>query len=467
MKTVKGLEKWSLTCIITIKAACPTHKNGGGTLKKKIISVVLSSALSLSLTVPCLTYAQADVDRQISDIQQKIKTSEAKQQRVKAQLGANKEKQHRVKQTIAKLQNDLAQTKQKIGALNREISENEGKLEKLKRDLIEAEKRIDERSALLNDRIRLLYEKGKMSYLEVLFKADSFRDFLVRFDAVRSISEQDKELLEQNRKDKQIVQTNKVKIEHTLVKLSELQEKAKEERRLLASQEKAYKVQLASLQREYEELDDISEREAEEIRQLVGQLARAKAEKEAQMRREEERKRREAEQQRTLAAAKPKIGEKEGRRNEQTLPAAKRPAPERPAPAKRPATPVVTSGFAWPVPGYGVSSPFGWRNGRMHKGIDIAGPGILGKPILAAADGEVIEARPANGYGNIVVIYHGDGLSTLYAHMPFSSIKVRRGDRVSKGQVIANVGNEGRSSGPHLHFEVLKYNTPVNPMNYY
>lgn len=426
-----------------------------------MIPVVLSGVLSLSLTVPCLTYAQADVDRQISGIQQKIKTSEAKQQRVKQQLGANKEKQHRVKRTIAKLQNDLAQTKQKIGALNSEISENEGKLEKLKRDLIEAEKRIDARSTLLNDRIRLLYEKGKMSFLEVLFKADSFRDFLVRFDAVRSISEQDKELLEQNRKDKQIVQTNKVKIEHTLVKLSELQEKAKEERRLLASQEKAYKVQLASLQREHEELDDISEREAEEIRQLVGQLARAKAEKEAQMRQEEERKRREAERERVLAAA-----AKPGR-SEQTRPAAKRPVPARSAPAKNPVAPVVTSGFAWPVPGYGVSSPFGWRNGRMHKGIDIAGPGILGKPILAAADGEVIEARPANGYGNIVVIYHGDGLSTLYAHMPFSSIKVRRGDRVSKGQVIANVGSEGRSSGPHLHFEVLKYNTPVNPMNFY
>lgn len=143
---------------------------------------------------------------------------------------------------------------------------------------------------------------------------------------------------------------------------------------------------------------------------------------------------------------------------------------ERPDPAPSIAS---AAGYIWPVPGYGVTSPFGYRKHpisglvKLHAGVDIAGPGIYGKPILAAADGKVIEARPSSGYGNIVVIYHGNGISTKYAHMEFSSIKVRAGQTVKKGQHIANVGNEGTSTNPHLHFEFLKWNRPIDPMQFY
>jgi murein DD-endopeptidase MepM/ murein hydrolase activator NlpD len=119
-----------------------------------------------------------------------------------------------------------------------------------------------------------------------------------------------------------------------------------------------------------------------------------------------------------------------------------------------------SSGFIWPVNGV-VTSGFGWRWGRMHEGIDIAAP--TGTSIRAAAAGTVIYAGYMGGYGNIVVIDHGDGLSTAYAHQ--SAIYVGSGS-VSQGTVIGAVGSTGSSTGPHLHFEVRVNGSAVDPMGY-
>nr|WP_255517841.1 MULTISPECIES: M23 family metallopeptidase [unclassified Thermoactinomyces] len=100
----------------------------------------------------------------------------------------------------------------------------------------------------------------------------------------------------------------------------------------------------------------------------------------------------------------------------------------------------------------------------MHEGMDIGAD--LGVPIRAAEAGEVIEARPSNGYGYIIVIYHGDGLATLYAHMYEQTVKVKKGDVVKRGQVIAEVGTNGDSTAPHLHFEVHVDGKTVNPAPY-
>jgi murein DD-endopeptidase MepM/ murein hydrolase activator NlpD len=119
-----------------------------------------------------------------------------------------------------------------------------------------------------------------------------------------------------------------------------------------------------------------------------------------------------------------------------------------------------SSGFIWPVNGV-VTSGFGWRWGRMHEGIDIVAP--TGTSIRAAAAGTVIYAGYMGGYGNIVIIDHGDGLSTAYAHQ--SAIYVGSGS-VSQGTVIGAVGSTGNSTGPHLHFEVRVNGSAVDPMGY-
>ena len=123
--------------------------------------------------------------------------------------------------------------------------------------------------------------------------------------------------------------------------------------------------------------------------------------------------------------------------------------------------PPSSAGFIWPTSGT-LTSGFGWRWGRMHEGIDIAAP--TGTPISAAASGTVIHAGWMGGYGNLVVIDHGNGLATAYGHQ--SSIAVGSGTYVSQGQTIGYVGSTGHSTGPHLHFEVRVNGSPVDPLGY-
>jgi len=120
-----------------------------------------------------------------------------------------------------------------------------------------------------------------------------------------------------------------------------------------------------------------------------------------------------------------------------------------------------SAGLIWPASGP-VTSPFGWRWGRMHEGIDIGA--TYGSPIRAAAAGTVIYCGWESGYGNLTAIDHGGNLATAYGHQ--SSIVVTCGQHVDQGQVIGYVGSTGHSTGPHLHFEVRVNGSPVDPMGY-
>jgi murein DD-endopeptidase MepM/ murein hydrolase activator NlpD len=122
---------------------------------------------------------------------------------------------------------------------------------------------------------------------------------------------------------------------------------------------------------------------------------------------------------------------------------------------------VSASGFVWPVAGP-VTSGFGWRWGRMHEGVDIAAP--TGAPIVASASGVVIYAGWMDGYGNLVVVDHGGGLATAYAHQ--SSIGVGVGQSVAQGQTIGYIGCTGHCFGSHLHFEVRVKGVAVDPLGY-
>jgi murein DD-endopeptidase MepM/ murein hydrolase activator NlpD len=124
--------------------------------------------------------------------------------------------------------------------------------------------------------------------------------------------------------------------------------------------------------------------------------------------------------------------------------------------------------FIWPLQGE-ISSSFGYRRGAMggsrgnfHAGIDIRAP--QGTPVRAAEDGEVVMASYFGGYGRVIILAHKNDFTTLYGHN--SELLVRPGDRVKKGEVIALSGNTGRSTGPHLHFEIRKGETPFDPLRF-
>ena len=119
--------------------------------------------------------------------------------------------------------------------------------------------------------------------------------------------------------------------------------------------------------------------------------------------------------------------------------------------------------FIWPVPSTKkISSNFGSRNGKHHDGIDI--PAVSGTHIIASAGGRVSYAGWMRGYGRVVVIKHDNGHHTVYAHN--SKNYVKKNQKVSQGEVIAKVGSSGRSTGPHLHFEIRKNNKVRNPASY-
>jgi murein DD-endopeptidase MepM/ murein hydrolase activator NlpD len=119
------------------------------------------------------------------------------------------------------------------------------------------------------------------------------------------------------------------------------------------------------------------------------------------------------------------------------------------------------AGFVWPVHGI-LTSGYGWRWGRMHEGIDLAVGN--GTPVVAAASGTVILAGWMGGYGNLVVVDHGNGIATAYGHN--TSVTVGSGQSVAQGQLIAYSGNTGHSTGPHVHFEVRVGGSPVDPLGY-
>lgn len=127
---------------------------------------------------------------------------------------------------------------------------------------------------------------------------------------------------------------------------------------------------------------------------------------------------------------------------------------------------VGTGSMIWPVPSiHGITSYYEWRWGRMHNGIDIAGGTAYGRTIVAADSGTVSYVSYSSyGYGNNLEIDHGNGLRTHYAHA--SKILVSSGQKVAKGQAIALIGSTGDSTGPHLHFEVIRSGSTVNPLSY-
>ena len=129
-----------------------------------------------------------------------------------------------------------------------------------------------------------------------------------------------------------------------------------------------------------------------------------------------------------------------------------------------------SKGLLWPAPScHYISSPYGWRSSGWHNGIDLvkSGGGALGTPVIASRSGRVeVVQRSNSGYGNMVLINHGDGYKTRYAHMVKGSISVSVGEYVDAGQTIGRVGSTGNSTGPHLHFEVIRNGETQNPKNY-
>ncbi|WP_138754036.1 murein hydrolase activator EnvC family protein [Paenibacillus sinopodophylli] len=305
-------------------------------------------------------------------------------------------------------------------------------------ELDQAEERVTTRDELLQSRMRLMYTNGFVSYMDVLLSATSFTDFIDRFDALQSILSQDRDILAEQRQEKELVALKKVEVEKQFGEMTKIYEKLEQYEAHLAKKEEEKQLMIASYNSNIQQLDGKLHQLDSKLQQIDSTL--------------EELEGISKEQEDLLMALAAKVSKLNAEKNSISNP---------------------YSGGKLGMPirdNYRVSSNFGTRvhpitgKKHTHTGIDFAAP--QGTDIYAAEDGVVLVAQSWSSYGNCVIIDHGNGLWTLYGHIRNGGIKVEKGEKVQKGQKIAEVGSTGNSTGPHLHFEVRVNQTPVNPSSY-
>ena len=315
-----------------------------------------------------------------------------------------------------------------------------------KQELAVATQHLMERQQVLDKRVRAIYIHGQLNYLQVIMGAKDFSDFANRLELLKRVVRSDYSLLQEIRQQQAAIQLKKDKLEAQRRQLASLESDALHTQQKIAEK----KAEQQEVMDEAKAQRAAAEQMEAELQASSNDIMRRIQAHEAKIRAQQEAARRQAE-----AAA----------RAARAAKAAGRKAP--PVPVYK-AMVIGTGRLSRPCGGP-VTSPFGYRIHPIfhtkiyHAGVDFGVPS--GTPIHAADSGIVIYAGSGmRGYGNVVIIDHGGGLSTLYAHN--SSLTVRAGQSVSKGQVIARAGSTGYATGPHCHFEVRRNGAPTNPMGY-
>ena len=315
-----------------------------------------------------------------------------------------------------------------IVRLNKDIAENQEKLE-------EAQVNLSENTDALRMRLREMYKRGNVNYLEVILNSKDIEELLRNNEIISSIARADRELIEFIQEQIDTIKETEETLQIDKAKVSASKAAVENERqsyqaavdaknnymKVLESNLDLYKAEFEKAQSNWDALDS-------EIARLQKEITAQKKAEEAAARR--------------ATRVHSNITVSSGPRNGQS--------------------------YTWPLPGhYSISSPFGYRvhpilgYSKFHSGVDIPAPS--GTPIVAAKSGTVIMSQLMSGYGNVVMVDHGDTV-TVYAHC--SALNVGVGESVKAGDVVAFVGSTGLSTGAHLHFEVRVNGSPVNPLGY-
>jgi murein DD-endopeptidase MepM/ murein hydrolase activator NlpD len=376
------------------------------------------SALVLLACLVLAAPAAGDNSGKLSELRAKIEAARAKESRLTSQI-------HDVTTEIRALEGRVGDVTKKLSVLEHDLALHQRRLDRLNELFVFETHRLnflrreyEHVVTLLNRRLVDIYESNNPSTVEVVLNSDSFQDALETLHYLQSIARQDKQI------------AREVGIARDEVKRS--RERTKKTRAHVHQETQVIAV------RTYQERTVRN--------QLVSsrnRLSSARARKRSALATTREQERDWIAEADALAASDARV--------RSALSGSSAPADTVPS----------SRGLIWPAAGP-VTSPFGYRWGRLHAGIDIGAP--YGAPIHAAASGVVVLAGWTGGYGNYTCIDHGGGLGTCYGHQ--SSFAVSSGQSVAQGQVIGYVGNTGHSTGPHLHFEVRINGTPVDPLGY-
>ncbi len=391
--------------------------------------MILMIVFLVSLTVfPILTLPEIfanDLEEKRDKLQDTTRTIDE----AKDEIRGAKSREQELEAEIASLEEDISAIQREMTALSQKIKQTETEITITEAELQEAEEKLQEQEDFLGRRLRAIHEMGDINYLEVVFEASSFVEFLSRFNNLQLIVEEDVRLLEAVQREREEIVRKKVALEKKRKELLTMRRQALEKKALIEQQAAKRERLLRDIKVEIDKQERIVkqlEKESREIREMIRKL-------------EEEARRR---------AGRGDVGE-----------------------------------LLWPLAEFGkswITSPYGFRThpifGRrtFHTGIDIGIPrnrwpgssSFNGNPVYirAVADGTAFPGR-STGFGNYVVVVHAGGLSTMSAHA--HRVLVTSGQEVRQGQAIAILGSTGWSTGPHIHFEVWKNNKHQNPMSFF
>ncbi len=398
--------------------------------KRRIFVSVLALLLAVLIIAGCFTMvlgsAGAVTQAEIDALEEEKDAVAAKGEELQAQideLDAERESYLELKQALDD-QSELL--RQEIELINEQIQIYDQMVEVKAKELEEARAREQAQYEALRVRMRAMEKTTAMDYVAILFDSSSFSDLLGRIEMINDVMRADKQLQEEYIAASEHVQQVKTEYENLLaeteLKKEELLQKKDE---LEAQIQEAYEI-IAQLEADIEEYKRAYEENEAAEAALQAELSKL----EEELRKQEE-------------AAKQQYGN---------------------------SSIVSTGSLIWPAPSCGyVTSPYGWRvhpifgYDKFHYGVDI--PAYAGANILASDSGTVAVATYSSSYGNYVMINHGGGVHTLYAHM--STLLVSAGQSVSQGQVIGYCGSTGWSTGPHLHYEVRRNGSTVDPLQYF
>jgi murein DD-endopeptidase MepM/ murein hydrolase activator NlpD len=318
-------------------------------------------------------------------------STEVEAKTTREQLLQIREQKKKVMEEIADGNKTIQQYNAQMAASQKKIDEVQVIVDKVEVDKKKAEEKEAFYQKLFDKRLRELYERGETGYMSQLLQSNSFSEFLTRFELVRLIAQKDYSLLEEHKKATEQVQ----------VQINKLSTLIAEQQKEVEKSKAAYNKMMAEIKKDtgkLKELQGMEDANESELIQINKEL---------------------------INSGKLKFAYT--------------------GPLQKPLSYPITSGFK-----------FRW--GRQHEGIDFGTQGKINIPYAAAADGVVVESRSSSGYGWLITIYHGEyngqPFYTRYAHSWPNQVKVKVGQEVSKGDIISGIGNNGHSTGPHLHFEV-------------
>ena len=380
--------------------------------KSIIIGLILCGLIMGGSTFVCAETGSVDK----SNLEQLI-------QQMKKSIQVKKKKEQSVLENLTKQQRELSRLEHSFGEIQHQLSQTQKKLKNTKQELTTLRTQLNKlgsnlqtRQKILNQRIVVIYKHGFQSYLEILFNARNFGEFINRVETLSYFINNDLRLIDEIQSTKLEIKSRHSSIEskrrqeeHHFKEIEVLQKQAAREQRKMSVKVVRTKQELTKIQQDRVRLEKALEEYEQTSREIEAAI------------RQDERK---------------GSGDALG-----------------------------TGHMIWPARGR-LSSGFGWRyhpvlrKKKFHNGQDIAMP--TGTPLMAADSGVVLVSGWKGGYGYFVAIDHGNGISTCYGHN--SRLLVKVGDKVMKGQPIALSGNTGLSTGPHVHFEVRRNGTPINPI---